>query len=229
MKTRKELSLLLLLLSLLPACLSGQEANPLDKVKFYRLDEISVADLVAQAGQQEWYDKTYDPAYFRGHYFMPWKLNPEEWAFELRKTADFQKFLDARERLKKSECHAGNYQPFGEGFTKDLLNNIDHDAFPNRQSPAVVVAVTDLRRLPTREFCFQEVRNAGEGYPFDYFQETSLWIGTPLLILHESRDRSWYFVVSPYNHGWIPAADVALVSKSQRRRNHERRTPHGPA
>ena len=218
MKLRKHLLLLLplLLFRLTPA--PGQDSNPLDKVQFYDIDDISVSEMISDAGQPEWYNKTYDPYYFRGHYFMPWKLNPDEYAFDLRKSADFQKFFDAAERLKKSECHAGNYQPFGKQFSEALLDNIDLATYPNRQVAAMVVAVTDLRRLPTEEFCFQEVRNAGEGYPFDYFQETSLWIGTPLLILHEAKDKNWYFAVSPYNRGWVAAGDVALVSRSQQKR-----------
>ena len=213
------LSILTLLpLLLLPTTLPAQEPDPLDKVKFYDLEEVSVAELIARSGQSEWYDKTYDPDYFRGHYFMPWKLDPDEWAFELRKSADFQKFFDARERLKKSDCHAGNFQPYGKDFSEALLENIDLTAYPNKQQRGIVVEVTDLRRLPTEEFCFQDVRNAGEGYPFDYFQETSLWIGTPLLILHESKDQNWYFAVSPYNQGWIRARDVAVVSSSRQKR-----------
>ena len=52
---------------------------------------------------------------------------------------------------------------------------------------------------------------AGEGFPFDYFQNSALWPGTPLLITHASRDGAWLFAEAGMVAGWVPAQDVAFV------------------
>jgi cell wall-associated NlpC family hydrolase len=60
------------------------------------------------------------------------------------------------------------------------------------------------------------VRNPGEGYPFDYLQQTTLWIGTPVAIMSTSVDRNWYFVLSPYGLGWVQADRIAHTNPQQR-------------
>ncbi|MEM9077744.1 MAG: SH3 domain-containing protein, partial [Bacteroidota bacterium] len=67
--------------------------------------------------------------------------------------------------------------------------------------------------IPTNRPGFDTYSNAGEGYPFDYFQETALWANTPVFIAHISKDKQWCYVVSSLYKGWVSMHDVALVDK----------------
>jgi len=63
----------------------------------------------------------------------------------------------------------------------------------------LVVRRADLRTFPStlRAYDSTDDRN------IDRFQESALFPGTPVVIAHESRDRNWWFVVSPLYAAWV--------------------------
>ena len=65
--------------------------------------------------------------------------------------------------------------------------------------------------LPTRSF--YDFRKAGEGYPFDYNQNSAVWAGTPLFLSHISQDGRFLAAESPYACGWIDLRDIAYVDE----------------
>jgi len=90
-----------------------------------------------------------------------------------------------------------------------LVANVNANAIPATQQTrfGVVVRRSDLRTFPTSMRVFD---GPDEGTDIDRFQEDALFPGTPLAIVHESRDGEWYFVVSPLYRAWIAKHDVAL-------------------
>jgi hypothetical protein len=74
----------------------------------------------------------------------------------------------------------------------------------------LVVQRADLRRFPSRLRVF----NAPGDTDIDRFQESALFPGTPVAIVHESRDRAWHFVVSPNYAAWIEKRHVAEGQKA---------------
>src|SRR5690606_1315207 len=69
----------------------------------------------------------------------------------------------------------------------------------------MVVRRADMRSFPTTLRVF---RSAGDR-DIDRFQETALFPGTPLALLHESRDSQWWFALSPLYAAWIEKRHVA--------------------
>ena len=193
----------------------GQETNPVDQIRFYSTDDIQWEAIFSNPEYSKFYQQANQANTFFKHYFSPWKVDGKEAAERLRSSDKFLKHIDAAERLEKSDCYGGNYRKYSLAFKQSLLENSSKYNFPNRIEFGMSTSTVDLRRLPTREFCLQDIRNAGEGYPFDYFQESSLWIGTPLRIVHHSQDCQWYFVISPYGEGWVEANKVAQLSANQ--------------
>jgi len=66
--------------------------------------------------------------------------------------------------------------------------------------------------LPTHRPGFLDPAKAGEGFPFDQLQYSSLWANTPVHVSHATADRSWYFVETAHVFGWAEAEDLAFVS-----------------
>lgn len=93
-----------------------------------------------------------------------------------------------------------------------LMNALDVDAIPQSQVTrfGLVVRRASLRTFPTHLRVF----NAPGDTDIDRFQETALFPGTPVVIAHDSRDRKWWFVVSPLYAGWIERDAVAEGSRS---------------
>ncbi len=48
----------------------------------------------------------------------------------------------------------------------------------------VIVRHTDIKLYPTDEEFYYNVNRTGEGFPFDYNQNSSIYINTPIFISH---------------------------------------------
>ncbi len=70
----------------------------------------------------------------------------------------------------------------------------------------MVVERSDLRSFPSM-ICFY---NSPQEIHVDLLQEAELLIGTKVLVVHESKDQKWYFVVSPNYYGWVLKEGIAL-------------------
>lgn len=69
----------------------------------------------------------------------------------------------------------------------------------------LVVRRASLRTFPTHLRVFNGPGNTD----IDRFQETALFPGTPVAIVHDSRDRRWWFVVGPLYSGWVEKEAIA--------------------
>ena len=114
--------------------------------------------------------------------------------------------------LSKENFWGGTLLPISPERMSGMLDQGDLKNFPSRSLRAIATANTDLRFLPTVEPLFADPERAGEGWPFDYSQNSTMWSGTPLRVLHESRDGMWLFCVCSFAAGWVRAQDVAFVS-----------------
>ena len=72
-----------------------------------------------------------------------------------------------------------------------------------------------VRRSPQRAFpTLDRWFSTREGTDIDRWQESAEFPGTPVVVLHTSRDGAWHFVASPRYRAWMPAADIAIGSKA---------------
>jgi cell wall-associated NlpC family hydrolase len=75
----------------------------------------------------------------------------------------------------------------------------------------MVVRRADLRTFPTRLRVFNTKGDAD----IDRFQESALFPGTPVAVVHDSTDGRWWFVLSPNYAAWIEKEFVALGDKDR--------------
>ncbi len=92
-----------------------------------------------------------------------------------------------------------------------VIGNAQLDSYPSRALRAIALRNSSLRALPSRGPFYYDFRRAGEGYPFDYNQNSAVWAGTPLFVSHLSRDGRFVAVETPYTCGWIDSRDLAYV------------------
>jgi cell wall-associated NlpC family hydrolase len=88
-----------------------------------------------------------------------------------------------------------------------LVANRNLDAIPAAQATRYGMALqrADLRSFPTALRVFSSDDDAD----IDRFQESALFPGTPVAIVHASQDGKWLFVVSPRYAAWVEARLVA--------------------
>ncbi len=105
----------------------------------------------------------------------------------------------------------------GAPLTPDRLaafvDNLALDAIPATRALEVglVVHRAALRTFPTRERFFSSV----EDTDIDRFQESALFPGDAVAVLHASRDGQWLFVASQRYLAWIEARHVAIGPREQ--------------
>ena len=148
---------------------------------------------------------------FLENYFIPWDLTQEEVLNSLDafpgKTLGYLKVYE-----EDDEWFGENKKPHKKISRQELVANVETETFPNFLQKGIVIAHTNLRRIPSNRPGFDRYSKAGEGYPFDYFQETNLWANTPLQLMHLTRDKQWCYVLSPYYKGWVKTHDLAVAT-----------------
>ena len=92
------------------------------------------------------------------------------------------------------------------------IEALDLAAIPPTQSTryGLVVHRAALRTFPTRTRVFNRIGDTD----IDRFQENAFFPGTPVAIVHESRDRAWWFVVGDLYAAWIEKRFVAEGDKT---------------
>jgi hypothetical protein len=98
-------------------------------------------------------------------------------------------------------------------FFEDIEANMDIDGIPSEVKVrfGFVVAYTHQRVLPTSSGLYSKKMN----HAFDRLQNSALDLGTPVVILHETADKKWFYADSPLSAGWIRAEDVGLCTREQ--------------
>ncbi len=86
--------------------------------------------------------------------------------------------------------------------------NLDNVKDNNTILKGIVVKRANLRSFPTN-ISFYDKENIKD---FDRLQETELLVNSPVIIIHESVDAEWYFVISPFYAGWVLKDNIALAT-----------------
>ncbi|RLA68360.1 MAG: glycoside hydrolase [Epsilonproteobacteria bacterium] len=140
---------------------------------------------------------------FNKKYFKPWDLKvldipKTEFGWEIRFVSQKPIY-----RAKGSEISAKIYNKW--------IDNADYDNVDSKKYKAITIKRTNVKALPTNKAFFRDPKRTGEGFPFDYNQNSALHINIPLYISHFSLDKRWAFVRASYAFGWVKVSDLAIV------------------
>lgn len=98
-------------------------------------------------------------------------------------------------------------------FFRDMRERMNIGTIPPRVGVkfGFVTAYTSQRLLPTNAALYSDMRKID----IDRLQNSALDIGTPVVILHTTRDRNWIYAVAPLCEGWVRAGDVGVCSRKE--------------
>jgi len=104
-------------------------------------------------------------------------------------------------------------QMYADGIAGQPARVLALEAVPARVAVryGLVTQRADLRTFPTTRRVFSTTEN----HDIDRFQESALFPGDAVAVLHESRDRQWLFVTSERYSAWIEKRHVGLGSAQQ--------------
>jgi len=142
---------------------------------------------------------------YEKHYFSVWNidkpredLNSAKWPF-----ASFC----------VGSSYGENFQPLKQEFFDDMLKSANFESYGSVNKEAIVLKETNIRAFPTIKPLLKDPSLAGEGFPFDYLQNSTLTANKPIFISHYSKNREWAFVFSSFTSGWIKSDEFVILNK----------------
>lgn len=141
------------------------------------------------------------------YYYAPWVMNALD--------VPYARGTWATRYYASKMVYAENRLPLKKARFEAWVDNANDSAFNTLKRHAIVTHPSALRLFPTIHPMFYDPSLAGEGFPFDYNQNSAIKVLTPLIVSHLSRDGGWAFVQSPFALGWIKMRDIAFVDEGQ--------------
>ncbi len=156
----------------------------------------SISDKTKLYNIQKKYEKQYFSVWnIKKH---PDSLNASRWAFALHKTTN---------------SYGENLQPLNQKFFDKTYENANFVEYSTLNLKAITIKEVNVRAFPTIQPLFRDPSLAGEGYPFDYLQNSTIHANKPIFISHYSKDKEWVFVFSSFTSGWIKSNELVILSK----------------
>ncbi len=115
-----------------------------------------------------------------------------------------------------SRHYGENFKEHGKAWLSQISKNMHLSALTATfylKQRAIITNNTLARALPDNSPDFQHFSKPGEGFPFDNLQESSLWLGTPVYVVHTTLDKRWSLVITPDDYyAWVKNEDLAWAS-----------------
>jgi hypothetical protein len=142
---------------------------------------------------------------FEQQYFSVWNspttLGSQEsvqWAFDI---------------FKVGQSWGENLQLHNQEFFDEMKSNANFETYLDLNLRAITLKGVNVRAFPTDRPLLRDPKKAGEGFPFDYLQNSTVHANKPLFVTHYSKDKEWVHVFSSFAYGWVKANEIAFLEK----------------
>ena len=193
-KSYKQILLILVITLLFSAC----------SVKEPELSQARNSDIevLATTANDNSFNSTEVSKDFFNKYFKPW--NSTKVSFLKLEAMWGQSYKNKKVYLENHQLATASW------FDKQIENSNfnDYNILPKK---AITLKNVNIRVLPTNSPMFYDPTQPGEGFPFDYNQNSSLKINTPIIVSHLSKDRAWAYIESSTVGGWVEIGTIAYV------------------
>ena len=143
----------------------------------------------------------YDAKYFEAWSYKkpPFKVRSIMWPFRSY-TAD--------------KSYGENLKKLPQAWFNEMLKKSNFEAYGSLNKRAMTLHYTDVRNFPTHKPVLKDPTVAGEGYPFDYMQNSGVHANEPLFVSHLSGDGEWAYIFTTYITGWVRLRDIVYINDS---------------
>lgn len=205
---------ILFILSLLPLSADYYLSPSLrEPSKIDKMDKAIVADMLNIPQDLKYYASKIQPIDFNKQkiqdveynkkYFNPWEI--EELSIDSRDFGWEARFV------KSKPIYREDRTPYGAEYYDYWIYNSAMWKYNTVKAKAITIKRVDLKSLPMTDAYYRDPAQTGEGFPFDYNQNSSYAINMPLFVSHYSVDGKWAFVHGAYAFGWVEVKDIAIV------------------
>ena len=137
---------------------------------------------------------------FEQQYFQVWNQNKNQddikWAFK---------------SYNAQNSYGENLQPIGQSFFDKMLDNGNYEKFSTLNKKAVTLRELNIRAYPTDRPLLMNPELAGEGFPFDYLQNSTIHANKPIIVTHYSKNKAWVHIQSSFTFGWVKSNEIVFI------------------
>lgn len=109
------------------------------------------------------------------------------------------------------DTYGENLQLLEKDFFDNLHENANYGKYLTLNKKAVTLNNLNIRALPTDNAVLYDPKKAGEGFPFDYMQNSTISANKPVLVSHYSKNREWVFIESSFAFGWLKSNEIVFL------------------
>jgi hypothetical protein len=195
----------LIVVSVFSACSIKQESIS------YKIDDLSRYPQSFDA-----YTKTYKESNttdktdeFEKQFFSPWHYTKAPYSLE--------NILWPYRSYTKGVIFGATLKPLHVSWFDDMKRESNFDSFDTLHRYALTKEFVSLRNFPTDKPLFRDPNKAGEGFPFDYNQNSGIHAGEPLYLSHYTLKGDWVYVFTSYASGWLHVKDIQEISNRHKK------------
>lgn len=118
----------------------------------------------------------------------------------------------------RGSSYGENLQLLQQSWFDEMLDKANFKSFGKVSRYGMTLHFSSLRNFPTQKPLFRDPNKAGEGFPFDYLQNSAIHANEPIFISHYSKDKAWVYVYTSYASGWLPSHSIAFMSIKERKK-----------
>lgn len=194
--------ILCVLASLMLGCAKKQVTTIAKDVSVYPQDaRFYVLPSNDSASKHPSNAKAIKEAYLQAH-FSPWSAKPNP---------DVKSVFWVQGSLRSKPGFGENRLPNSKEFTQEILESMDIAHYPSVAQKAIITQATNVRVVPSEKMRF----DTEDDFPFDQWQNSWIFAGTPVLITHYDTTKRWAHIESGFVAGWILVNSVGLIDEKQ--------------
>lgn len=144
---------------------------------------------------QEEYDKKY---------FEPWNYTQPPFSREA--------ILWPYASYTYEKSYGINLQLIPQEWFAQMYYKGNYDSYGTLNKKAISLCYLNLRSFPTQKPLYRDPSRAGEGFPFDYLQNSGVHANEPIFVSHLSKEGDWAYVFTSYATGWVPLRNIAFIN-----------------
>ena len=140
-------------------------------------------------------------------YFRPWNIDKPNmtkediiWPFSI---------------YNEDNSYGENLQPLKSGFFTQMREEFNLQEYASLNKKALTLSYSNIRAFPTDRPLLLDPTKAGEGFPFDYLQNSTIQANKPIFVSHFSKNREWAFIFSSFTFGWIKSNELVFLDTAQ--------------
>ena len=145
---------------------------------------------------------------YETHYFEAWHYE------KAPKTLD--KVLWPYDVYAKGDIYGNTLQKRDKSYFEKLLQKANFKAYDTLKAYAISTVYAHMKNFPSNKPLFRNPDEAGEGFPFDYNQNSAVHANEPLYLSHYSKSGEWVYVFTAYASGWLRSREVAFIEPRHR-------------